>query len=416
MRILFALHQFFPNCYTGTERLVLNLSKQLQRMGHFVKVLTYGISEKEGFKQDKSGFLIKEYEYQGIPVISIRHPNTPAGIDFDIFEPDEISVYQEEMLSRLVFKDKFDIVHVCHPMRVGTVIRVAKQKQIPVVLTLTDFWLICSKGIAITNDGQLCINSDNGNLCLKKCYSNIYKDTLKRRASNLEEICNTAACLVSPTVFLKQVFEHNNCSANKKIIPFGVDYKHVQQNLRTYSANSRITLGFLSTLTEHKGAHVLLNAFNKVKADNLRLKIYGDHFGNTDYYNILKNIARDNRRIEFFGAYKYEDMAKIFNEIDVAVMPSVWWENSPLVLLRTLAHNVPVIVSKLGGLTEIVQDGRDGFHFEAGNAQDLAKVLQNIANNPAILNEIKNKMVLPPRIEEEAFEYEKMYEALIAKR
>ena len=57
MRILFVVHQFFPKHYTGTERLVLNLSKQMQRIGHYVKVLTYGITEDEGFRQD-GNFLI----------------------------------------------------------------------------------------------------------------------------------------------------------------------------------------------------------------------------------------------------------------------------------------------------------------------------------------------------------------------
>jgi len=414
MRILFALHQFFPNHYTGTERLVLNLSKQMQRMGHSVKVFTYGITEREGFKRDKSGFLIKEYEYQGVSVISIRHENVPASINFDIFEPDEVSGYQEEMINRVIFDDKFDIVHVCHPMRVGTIIRVAKQRQIPLILTLTDFWLICPKGIAVTNDRHLCINPENGNMCVRKCYNNTYKGTLRRRAINLKEVCNAVGCFVSASASSKQMYECNNCFSGMKLIPFGVDYKYVRQNQRIYSSDSHVTLGFLSTLTEHKGAHVLLNAFNILKADNLTLKIYGDPV-NIDYYNVLKNMALNSRNLQFCGAYKHEDMAKILSEIDVSVIPSMWRENSPLVLLIGLAHNVPAVVSDLGGLTEIVKDGDNGFTFEAGNAKTLATVLQKIADNPTILNEIKGRIRYPPRIEEEAFQYEKIYADLIGK-
>ena len=131
---------------------------------------------------------------------------------------------------------------------------------------------------------------------------------------------------------------------------------------------------------------------------------------------MLKKLARNSDKIEFLGEYKYEEMADILDGIDVLVVPSVWWENSPLILLRALAHNVPVIVSNLGGMTEVIKDGENGFSFEAGNAESLAEVLRKLGDNPTILNKIKSKIQHPPRIEEEAFEYEKVYLSLIAKK
>jgi glycosyltransferase involved in cell wall biosynthesis len=97
-------------------------------------------------------------------------------------------------------------------------------------------------------------------------------------------------------------------------------------------------------------------------------------------------------------------------------VPSLWWENSPLVVLRSLAQDVPVITSNLGGLIEIVKEGENGFTFEAGNAEDLATILRKIGENPCILNNIKSKIHHPPRIEETAFEYEKIYLSLLEKR
>ena len=134
MKILFTLHQFFPNHYTGTERLVLNLSKQMQRMGHSVKVLTYGVTESNGFKK-RGDFLIKEYEFQGIPVTSIRHEIIPDDIGFAVFDD-----AMAEVLENLFSSEVFDIIHICHPMRAGSIIKVANNRGIPTVLTLTDFW------------------------------------------------------------------------------------------------------------------------------------------------------------------------------------------------------------------------------------------------------------------------------------
>ena len=406
MRILYVVHQFFPKYYTGTERLVLNLSKQMQRMGHSVKVLTYGITETEGFRQE-GDFLIKDYEFQGVPVISIRHKIIPQDVSFTIFDPK-----MEKILGTIFSNEKFDIIHVCHSMRVGSIIRVAKHRNIPIVLTLTDFWLMCPRGIAVTQKGELCYDPEDGMKCVRECYGNLWKDKLIQRFNETNELFQVVDCVVCATNFLKQIYEINNFSSNIKLIRFGKDYRNVRHNIREYSENSEITLGFLSTLLPHKGAHVLLEAYNKANKGDIRLKIYGDYFGEIEYYNRLKKLAKENKKIEFCGKYKYEEIPDILDELDMIVVPSIWWENSPLILLRALAHNVPAIVSNLGGMTEVIKDGENGFAFEAGNSKSLAEVLRKIGENPSILNEMKTKIHPPPRIEEEAFEYEKIYASL----
>jgi glycosyltransferase involved in cell wall biosynthesis len=410
MKILFALHQFFPNHYTGTERLVLNLSKQMQKLGHFAKVFTYNLTETDGFKRD-SDFLLKEYEYQGVPVISTRHCSVPEDVSFSIFD-----IGMEKVIRNVILKEDFDIIHVLHPMRVGTLIKVAKHKNIPVILSPTDFWLMCPKGIAVTKKGELCLSSDNVTRCIRECYGDLWKERLLRRFDESKEIFRLADCIVSATDFLKRVLITNGIGSNIKIIRFGEDYKNVRQHINEYVHNSKITVGFMSTLLPHKGAHVLLEAFNKIKVDNIRLNIYGNYFGETDYYNMLKRTVNDEEKVNFYGEYKYEDMTDIFSGIDILAIPSIWWENSPLILLRALAHNIPIIVSDLGGLTEIIKNEENGFTFEAGNSDSLAKVLQRVGENPTILNEIKANIKYPPRVEEMAFEYENAYLDLLKKK
>jgi len=411
MKILFAVHQFFPEHYTGSERLVLNLSKQMQRMGHSVKVITYGIKENEGFRRD-GDFLIKEYVFQGVPVISVRHKIIPPYVSFSIFDKKMVQIIEKRIFSN----ETFDAVHVCHPMRVGSIIKAAQHKKIPVVLTLTDFWLMCPRGIAVTQNGELCHSSENGNKCIEKCFGNSWKDKLIQRFGETQEVFQAVDCVVSATNFLKQLFEMNNFSSKIKLIRFGKDYSNVRYNVRKYSEDSKITLGFLSTLLPHKGPHILIDAYNKANMENIRLRIYGHYFHEIDYFNTLKKLAGDNEKVEFCGKYEYEEMPNILDGMDVLVVPSIWWENSPLVLLRALAHNVPAIVSNLGGMTEVIEDGVNGFIFEAGNAESLAQVLNKVGANPTILNEMKNNIHHPPRIEEEAFEYEKIYFKLISQK
>jgi glycosyltransferase involved in cell wall biosynthesis len=106
--------------------------------------------------------------------------------------------------------------------------------------------------------------------------------------------------------------------------------------------------------------------------------------------------------------------------VDIIAVPSLWWENSPLVLLRSLAHNVPAIVSDLGGLTEIITDCHNGFTFTVGysdslldNSKHLSEIIRKISQNPEILNNLITNIESPPRIEEEAFAYLKLYNSYL---
>jgi len=200
MKILFALHQFFPHHYTGTERLVLNLSKQLQKNGHQVTVLTYGICETDNYRSEDD-FLIKEYTFEGVPVISIRHVDILGDVSFSIFDP-----RMEKILHSILQDNPVDIIHVCHPMRTGTIIEVARKHKIPVVLTLTDFWLMCPRGIASTPQGDLCEGSCDGDICITECCGPALAKKIHARFVDATSLFSKVNCVVFPTVFLKDMF------------------------------------------------------------------------------------------------------------------------------------------------------------------------------------------------------------------
>lgn len=406
MRILYVVHQFFPNYYSGTERFVLNMAKQMQRMGHHVEVLAY--SHEDDFISIRNGIMFKRYEFQSVPVISVKHQKMPPDLMIDIFD-DEL----HNFLKDIILKEKYEIVHVAHPMCIGSAIKIAVCAGLPVVLTLTDFWLICPRGIAVTANGELCYDSKGGLKCISDC--GFLKEKIMARRASAEEIFQNTDCIITATRFLRKIFDINRPNLKTELIVFGEDYANVRPNFRKYSKQSEITFGFMSTVQPHKGAHILLEAFRKANMHNSNLKIYGHYFGAIDYYNGL-NMEYANDKVKFFGKYIYEDMPKIFNDIDILVVPSIWWENSPLVLLSALAHGVPAIVSNLGGLSEIVKDGNNGFLFEAGSAKSLAEVIKKICSDPEILNNVKKNLCHPPRIEEQAFEYEKIYLRLADER
>jgi glycosyltransferase involved in cell wall biosynthesis len=408
LKILYVIHQFFPRGYTGTERFVLDLAKQMRKMGHYVEVLTFGIEEENtGFITD-GNLLYKTYDFQNIPVDSVKYLKNPDDVNVKILD-DRIAAG----LKRYILKEKFDLVHVAHPMRIGYSIKIAHELNLPVIMTLTDFWLICPRGILVKTTGELC-NQFNLDKCLNECLKGFPRNYVHQRIDETAEIFKEVDCFVTATRFSTKMFEINGYSG-MKMVKFGTDYNHVRPNYKQYDAGSVITLGYLSSLNPHKGAHILLKAFIDSKVNNIKLKIYGDSITQHYYYDELIQIAKNHKNIEFCGEYKYEDMPDMFNELDMIIVPSIWWENTPLVLLSSLAHRVPAIVTNLGGMTEVVTDGENGFTFEVGNVESLKGVLQKISADPAMLNDLKNKIQRPPRLEDEAFEYEKLYLNLVPK-
>jgi glycosyltransferase involved in cell wall biosynthesis/SAM-dependent methyltransferase len=408
MNILLVVHQFFPNHYTGTERMVLNLSKQFHRTGHSVTVLTYGLLEKDGFTKEGNCY-IKEYVYETVKVISVRHIKMKNEVSFSVFDDDI-----EQFCDRFLAKEQFDVIHVCHPMRLGSVIRSAKKRNIPVVLTLTDFWLMCPRGIGVTHDMILCSGSVDGKNCVERCYGEPWEEKISKRFNDTWEVFRSVDKVVCATQFLKGMYESQGYFQDISIIRFGTDYNTIIENSRIYHEKSEITLGYLSYLAFHKGAHILLEAYTRADAPNVSLLMYGDTSADQDYFNQLKNIAKNSKKIGFPGRYSYENLTTIINNLDAVVLPSLWWENSPLVLLRSLAQDVPLITSDLGGMTEIIKDGVNGFTFKIGDPEDLAKIIKKISDNPSILNTLKQQITHPPRIEEEAFDYERLYLSLVS--
>jgi glycosyltransferase involved in cell wall biosynthesis len=115
MKIVYVVHDFFPRFYGGTERYVLNIAQQMQRMGHSVTVLNYGLEDPiDSFDANDTDILRKTYVYEGVHVISVRHRSIPAEIGFIIDDQNLEKVIRE------ILKDgAFDVMHIAHPMRLA---------------------------------------------------------------------------------------------------------------------------------------------------------------------------------------------------------------------------------------------------------------------------------------------------------
>lgn len=408
MNILYVVHQFFPEYYTGTERFVLNLCRQMQKMGHCITVLTHNTTKREQTKKAKKLEYIN-YQFQNIPVISISHQNLPHSFDFNIYHPEMESFYE------MIFEENnFEIIHIGHPMRNGSILKVAHKRNIPVVLTLTDFWLMCPNIIAVTKTSQLCECCDDGWKCLNTCFYLHWKKAIKNRYKESNDFLLTSQFITSPSKFLAGLFI-KNFGCNIQVIKHGVDYSGIIQNKKMIRKNENIVFGHIGTVLPHKGVHIIIQALKLIDHKNIKIKIFGNYLNKKRYYLDLLDMIKGDSRIEFMGEYKDNAMQEIMNSIDCSICASIWWENSPLTILTSLAYRVPVITTNVGGSAEFIHDNVNGFNFSIGDPTSLADVFTKILHNPELLNNVKDNIIRTRRVEEEAFEYEIIYQKLVRK-
>lgn len=413
MRIILGVHQFFPNFYTGTERYVLNLAKQFQRMGHYVKVLTYALDDHMGFRNGNSAnILSKEYSYEGVPVVAIRHKDQRDHLTF-ILDLADKDIYSEA--KEILTKDNFDIYHCAHPIRIAPVIKAASDSGIKTVLMVTDYWLMCPLAIMLRADNSLCDSPDYGRNCLKYCLTNIGDGRMQERVSNSQNLLKCCDILLSPSQFLIGLFNHAGfIQADRFILSrHGFDYSGKKRYLFK-EPGELITFGYIGTVQYHKGIHIMVEGFKKANSQNIRLQIWGGCFHEVEYQKSVMKMAGGNPRIEFKGPYNFNDIERILEDIDVVIVPSIWYENAPLTIMSSLAYDIPVITSDIGGMSEAIKDGQDGYTFKVGDSSDLSNKIDLIARNPEILLTLKRKIQYPIRIEEEAFNTELVYKRLLS--
>ncbi len=133
-----------------------------------------------------------------------------------------------------------------------------------------------------------------------------------------------------------------------------------------------------------------------------------------EYEHELRRAAGSDPRIKFAGTYEHSELYGILAELDAVVVPSIWHENLPTVGLNAIAAGVPLLVSDVGGLLELVDDYDCGLSFRRGDAEDLAALLERLVCEPETLSGIRARMGYPPSVAEEAGKLEALYEVIHA--
>ncbi|MDD4909412.1 MAG: glycosyltransferase family 4 protein [Candidatus Omnitrophica bacterium] len=442
MKILQIVHSLPPYNSGGTEVYTSGLSRELSRR-HDVFIV-HRVNDPSREEYDV------RFRRQGrVNIFEINNTFRECGSFRMLYQNSHIL----ERFSGILKDIRPDIAHIQHLLFLSTdIIKHLKSEGVPVVFTLHDYWMFCQQGQLFNRRNEVCPGPSaercyeclkyllgiRGNVMrsyifLKKYLSahllglskELYfafaragflkkataMDYIERRAGHIREMLDMADALISPSHFLRQRFTEFGARPEKiRVLPYGLDYSRFN-NISKERGGRTTSVAFIGTLLPAKGADVLIKAFNRLGEADVELNIYGRLYpykGYEYYTGLLRGLAR-NKRVRFMGEFHNDDIGSILGRADVLVVPSVWPENSPLVIQEAQLAGVPVIASRTGGIPELITHGENGLLFEPACDQDLYRQLNLFIHDRPLARRLRAGAVMPMSIEENACRVSDVY-------
>lgn len=235
---------------------------------------------------------------------------------------------------------------------------------------------------------------------------------LSRREADLLEMSHAIDRFLVPSDFMaRSLIRFGVPRTSVRRIEFGLPDEHAAPP-RTLPAKAR-KFGYLGTLAPHKGVHLLIDAFRDLPSD-VSLDIYGDPAVQPAYAKGLRSQA-SHPGIAFRGALAPRDVPARLRELDALVVPSLWDENAPLVILEAFAAGLPVVASERGGIPELIgsEAGARGLLFEPDRPGELASALRRLVEEEGLLGALAARRPAIRRLADLAFETGQLYDALV---
>lgn len=415
MPIALTVHKYPPDSLGGTEIYTWSLARTLIAAGHEVHVFypLAGVGAGEAQIEREGVHLWR------VPLPPTRATENPAAQYWHTFRDTAIEAEFQRFLATV----KPSVVHFQHVQGVSARL-IALARGRPRIVTLHDYWYFCANSQLVRPDRAVCSGPDWGAKCVDCAVARADLRALRMarpligvlfayRNRYLARLCAEVDLFIAPSRFLRDQYVRHGFPAERIVVlENGLDTARLQYepDLPLPAPPARPHFGFLGALSWQKGVHVLVDAFNQMP-ESASLTVYGDKTTFPEYVGRLKAAAR-HPHIRFAGRLDPRFVGAALRQMDALVVPSLWYENSPVTIQEAFAVGVPVIASRLGALAEKVQDGVTGWLFTAGNSDDLARVLGKLAADPAQLASLRANIRPGPNITEHTQQLVEIYLSL----
>lgn len=389
MRILHVVHQYPPQHVGGTEVYTQAVARHQAAAGHDVAVFCPEAGDGRPAAEDGSGHLVVYRAGEG--------RRGRAAVFLSTFGGGRLA----SSFAATLAETRPDIVHLQHLMGLPVaLVDDIEAARLPYVITLHDYWYGCANAQLLTNDsGRLCRGPDADYVNCGRCalaraglgglapLAPAVAPLLARRGRSLRRVFAGAAAVLASTEFVRHAYADMGFPMERvHVWPLGVEVGADELDAARAGRQARVAggplrTGYIGGLSPQKGVHHLVAAVNRLPVGAVTLSIYGDPDAFPDYAAGLR-AAAVHPGIRFPGRLPRPALWRALGELDVLVVPTLWYETYSIVTHEAFAAGVPVVASDIGVMAEVVRDGVDGLLFPPGDEAALAAILRALSERP----------------------------------
>ncbi len=378
MKILFTLHNFFPEKVFGAEWVCIRQMRELLRRGHRVGLFYAGnkpVTERQ----------LIENGLKGLQCFPVQFLNTKGQVLLSVIKPHIVHRFRYTVEQ---FSPDAIIYH--HLVRLSLNLPVVSyKKQIPSILYLHDFYLSCPSYSLLQPDNSIC--SRGGAF---KCAACLFENRFRRlqsvsgvaailtipllamRQIMIRRLIIRVSCFVSPSRFLiRKLQDQGIFPTPVAIIPNGCEQVKDKEKKVLQTDSHFIRFGYMGSIIEKKGIGLLVKAFGGDLGKQLTIRGFGDKRALTQFRLEHPDFRA---KLELFDP----DKASFFEKVDVVIVPSIWYENQPTVIIEAFSYGKPVICSDFGAFPEMVENNVSGLLFKIGDVDDLKEKIGYLNDHP----------------------------------
>lgn len=370
MKILIVNKFLYPN--GGSETYIFKIGEHMKKLGHEVQF--FGMEHSGRIVGNALNLYTKDMDFHSGSIMSkITYPVKT------IYSSDA----KKKMLA-VLRNFQPDAVHLNNfnyqltPSIILAVKKYEKEsgKRIKIVYTAHDYQLVCPNHMMMTPEGEVCEKCSGGNFinCFK--HSCIHSSKLKSVIGSaegyfwkLKKAYGYIDTVICPTAFMESKIKLSPVFSGKtKVL-----YNFIDEVDKTPVKKENYAL-FFGRFSFEKGVETI------IAAKDIDFICAGS--------GPMEEEINNSPHIKNVGFKKGKELENLIKKAACSVYPSVWYENCPFSVMESISYGTPVVGADIGGIPELVDNGKTGFLFEPGNVDDFAEKVNRILNNKQLAAEM----------------------------
>ncbi|MCX5686483.1 MAG: glycosyltransferase [Candidatus Omnitrophica bacterium] len=445
MKIIHIPYCFYPDPVGGTEVYVKNLCNSLNKFG--IESIVAAPTEGKDNVCFHEGIKVRRFSIS-------KHIEDLADL-YGGSDPVSLKAF-----GRILDEEKPDLAHfhaLTYAVSLG-LMRESRSRGIPVIFTYHTPTVSCQSGLLMIWKNQVCKGFLNTRICTActlyrfnvprgvsdmlarapfllgslikklrlsgKVFTALrMRCLIEKRIAMIRDFIREADRFIVLCGWTKELLLRNMAPLDKiSFVRHGItqtEFSKTEDIVNNVSADlTPLKIAYLGRIDWTKGINIVMKALKEIPGEAVEFDIYGvvQDRGGKKYFEKLKKFAKKNdNRVKFMPPVPSVEVVPLLKKYHYLVVPSIWMETGPLVVLEAFASGTPVIGSDLGGIKELVQDDKNGILVSIGSTRKWSTVLKKVSRDRELLKKLRQGISPPRTMLDVARETVPIYNSLISR-